>query len=108
MTDQPATNSRRDFLKQSSVAALAASATVSLNSAVYAGNDDTVKVGLVGCGGRGTGAAKQACSTSGRMKLIAVADAFEDKAKSAGEMIKKSLPTDKQDRVAVDPDHAFW
>ncbi len=108
--DNPASNnSRRDFLKQSSFAALASGALgVSLNSAVYAGNDDTVKVGLVGCGGRGKGAAKQACSTTGKVKLVAVADAFEDKAKSAAAEVKQALGTDKQDRVGVDAEHTFW
>jgi len=100
--------SRRDFLKDSSFAALAASAaSLSLNSAIYAGNDDTVKVGLVGCGGRGKGAAKQACSTKGNVKLIAVADVFEDKAQSAAAEIKASLSSDKQTRVGVDADHTF-
>ncbi|MFO0918673.1 MAG: Gfo/Idh/MocA family oxidoreductase [Planctomycetaceae bacterium] len=110
MTEPNNIENRRDFLKQTAVAGLAAGAAAnfSLNSAIFAGNDDTIKVGLVGCGGRGTGAAKQACSTSGRMKLTAVADAFENNAKSAAEAIQKSLPSEKQDRVAVDNDHTFW
>lgn len=109
MENQPLNSSRRDFLKHSTLAALATSAVnVSLNSSVFAGVDDTVKVGLVGCGGRGKGAAKQACSTNGRMKLIAVADAFEDKAKSAPDEIKRAVGSDKQDRISVDSDHTFW
>src|SRR4029079_16397374 len=103
MDNQPLNNSRRDLLKHSTFAALAAgTAGLSLNSAVHGGVEDSVKVGLIGCGGRGTGAAKQACSTSGKVKLVAVADAFEDNAKSAIDQIKKSLPSDKQDRVVVD------
>ncbi len=100
MTD----TSRREFLKHSSLAAVAG---LSLNHAIYAGVDDTVKVGLVGCGGRGKGAAKQACSTAGNVKLIAVADVFEDKAKSAANEIKASLGSEKQERVGVDADHTF-
>jgi predicted dehydrogenase len=102
-------SSRRDFLKHSTLAALASGAAgMALQSAVHAGTDDTIKVGLVGCGGRGKGAAKQACSTSGRVKLVAVADAFEDKARSAAAEVKMSLATDKQERVSVDAEHIFW
>ncbi len=50
----------------------------SLSSSVYAAGDDAVKIGLVGMGGRGTGAANQALSTEGKVKLVAVADAFWD------------------------------
>jgi predicted dehydrogenase len=46
---------------------------------VYAGNDDTIKVALVGCGARGAGAAVQAISTKGPVKLWAMADAFSDR-----------------------------
>jgi predicted dehydrogenase len=42
-------------------------------------DERTLKVGLVGCGGRGTGAAHQALSTAGAVKLVAMADAFEDR-----------------------------
>ena len=49
-----------------------------LSSSVYAAGDDAVKIGLVGMGGRGTGAANQALSTEGKVKLVAVADAFWD------------------------------
>ena len=54
--------SRRDFLKTSSTAAVASAATIGLISrgSVFAQNSDTIRVGLVGCGGRGTGAANQA------------------------------------------------
>lgn len=74
---------------------------------MHAGVDDTVKVGLVGCGGRGKGAAKQACSTKGNVKLIAVADVFEDKAQSAASEIKAALSSENQQRIGVDADHTF-
>src|SRR5690606_6272401 len=47
-------------------------------SAFYAG-DDTIRVGLVGCGGRGTGAAMQALKAHPRTRLVAMADAFRDR-----------------------------
>ena len=109
MDPKPVDNSRRDFLKHSTLAALTTGAAgLALNSAVHAGTDDTIKVGLVGCGGRGKGAAKQALSTEGRVKLISVADAFEDAARSAAPELKASLGSEKQDRVEVEEDHMFW
>jgi len=70
--------SRRTFLKNTAAAAAGAAMLSSLSSSVFAAGDDTVKVGLVGVGGRGTGAAGQALSTDGRVKLVAVGDAFAD------------------------------
>jgi len=70
--------SRRDFLKVGSTAALGAAALSSLSTGAFAAGDDTVKIGLVGCGGRGTGAAAQALSTKGNVKLHAMGDAFRD------------------------------
>lgn len=70
--------SRRKFLKNSATAAAGAAMLSSLSSSVFAAGDDAVKIGLVGMGGRGTGAANQALSTEGKVKLVAVADAFWD------------------------------
>jgi predicted dehydrogenase len=103
----PSNASRREFLKTSTLAAAAAATTqFTLNSAVWASGDDTVKVGLVGCGGRGTGAASQALSTQGNVKLTAVGDAFEDRAQRVSDQLKNTLK-DKADRVAVDKDKVF-
>lgn len=70
--------SRRRFLKSASgaltVAALAKPASVR----AYAGEDNTIKIALIGCGGRGTGAADNALSTAGPTKLWAMADVFGD------------------------------
>ena len=71
--------SRRDFIKSSS-AVLGAGALLNsaLSSGAYAAGNDTIRVGLVGAGGRGSGAATQALRTEGSVKLVAVADAFKD------------------------------
>ena len=74
------TVSRRDFVK--GTAAVVGSLVASqfpLTASAYYGVDDTIKVGLIGCGGRGTGAAVQALSTTANAKLVAMADAFEDR-----------------------------
>ena len=95
---------RRDFLKTSAAVAGAAAVTGGMfNGSVYAAGDDTVKIGLVGCGGRGTGAASQALSTSGSVKLVAVGDAFMDKAQGAVNGLKKQF----KDRVEIPDDKVF-
>ena len=72
-------NSRRDFVKQSSLIAGGLMAAPLLSKANYfSGADDTIKIALVGCGGRGTGAATQALFTKQNVKLVAMADAFRD------------------------------
>ncbi len=73
-------HSRRDFVKQTSLLAGGALAAPLLSQANYfSGADGTIKIALVGCGGRGTGAAMQALSTKQNVKLVAVADAFRDR-----------------------------
>jgi predicted dehydrogenase len=87
MSKQPnhSGGNRRDFLKTSTAAA-ALGSLAALVPAAHAAGSDEMKIGLVGCGGRGTGAASQALKTArsdlkttGPVKLVAVADAFEDR-----------------------------
>jgi predicted dehydrogenase len=78
-------SSRREFLRQSSAAALAGSAaaaglaTLGAVPAAHAAGSDVLKIGLIGCGGRGTGAAIQALQADQNVKLIALGDAFDDR-----------------------------
>ena len=73
-------NSRRDFVKTSALITGGMMATPLLSKAnFFSGADDTIKVALIGCGGRGTGAAMQALSTKQNVKLVAMADAFRDR-----------------------------
>jgi predicted dehydrogenase len=69
--------SRRDFIK-TSAAFGAASLAVGTNR-MYAAGSDILKVGLVGCGGRGSGAAAQALTTGEDVVLTAMGDVFEDR-----------------------------
>lgn len=71
---------RRDFVKQSSLLAggLIAAPFIS-NANYFSGSDDVIKVAVVGCGGRGTGAAMQALLSKQNVKLVAMADAFRDR-----------------------------
>lgn len=96
--------SRRDLLKKSSqFAAVSAFAGMTLPQ-VYAAEDNTVQIALVGCGGRGTGAASNALSTqSGPTKLVAMADVFPDKLAASHRNLKG--PYEKQ--VDVPDDKKF-
>jgi len=73
------TGSRRTFLK-SSAGALAGSVAAPLvaPALIHAAGSDLLRVGLVGCGGRGTGAASQALRANPNVRLTAMADAFAD------------------------------
>jgi len=71
---------RRSFLQTTSTAAAGALiGALSIERAAHAQGSDEIKIALVGCGGRGSGAANQALSTEGKTKLVAVADAFPDR-----------------------------
>ncbi|CAN5298080.1 Gfo/Idh/MocA family oxidoreductase [soil metagenome] len=74
-------SSRRDFLKQTTMAAgsLIAMPLVSSAELFHSSADDTIKIALIGCGGRGTGAATQALLSKQNVKLVAMADAFRDR-----------------------------
>ncbi len=72
-------SSRREFVRQTSLLAGGLIAAPLLSKANYfSGADDAIKIVLIGCGGRGTGAAMQALSTKQNIKLVAMADAFQD------------------------------
>jgi len=73
-------NTRREFVKQSSLLAGGLIAAPFLTKANYfSGSDDVIKVAILGCGGRGTGAAMQALLTKQNVKLVAMGDAFRDR-----------------------------
>jgi len=94
--------SRRAFLKTSTTA-IGLAGGLSLRRGAHAAGDDTLKVGLIGCGGRGSGAAVNIMNAGPEVKLVAMADLFEDKVKGSRERLKKIKP----DQVQVDDDHCF-
>src|SRR3979409_238056 len=91
---------RREFL---SAAAAATAATAICAPLVHAGGDDVLKVGLIGCGGRGTGAAEQALNADPNVKLVALGDAFSDRLQSSLKILKKSHP----EKVDVKEENCF-
>lgn len=86
------TLSRRNFLKASAMTGVAATLAM---PRVHAAEDNEIKVGLIGCGGRGRGAANNTLNADPNCKIYALADAFEDKAKGAYEGLKAAL----EDRI---------
>src|SRR5438093_6666440 len=102
----PAGVSRRTFLRTSSTAVAGGALLGALpveRFALGASPGDTLRVALIGCGGRGSGAADQALSTSGGVKLVAMADVFEDHLQGSLGNLKKQ----HADRVEVPKEHQF-
>ena len=94
--------SRRDFLKTSAVLG-ATTLGVSTARTVHAAGSDIIKIGLVGCGGRGCGAVQDAFQAVPNVKLVAMADVFDDRAKNARNVFRDS----QSDRVDVPDDRCF-
>ena len=88
--------SRREFLKTSAIAGGALAINLAANA--HAQGTDVIKVGLVGCGGRGTGAAEQCLKADPNCRLVAVSDAFRDRADSC----LRQLRGNEQVRAKID------
>src|SRR5512141_1078752 len=86
-------SSRREFLKSSSKALAGAVVANAIMRPGYAAEDNTIQVALVGCGGRGTGAAGDALSTKslGPIKLVAMADVFENRLRNSYSQINRAV-----------------
>jgi len=88
---------RRDFIRTGSVLTGAAALAASPVGNIFAAGSDEIKIALIGCGGRGTGALFQALSTKQNVKLVALADAFRDRLDEAYSAAKEKFG----DRVDV-------
>lgn len=96
--------SRREFLKTSGKLTVASALATSFVPNVYSAEKKTIKVALVGCGGRGSGAASNAMSVkNGPVKIVAMADVFEERMKISYDNLKKMYP----DQVDVPEDHKY-
>jgi predicted dehydrogenase len=93
--------SRRDFIKTS--AAVSLSAMLAHSGNVFAEGSDRIRVGLIGCGGRGSGAAKDCLESADGVELIGMGDLFKDRLDDAFKRLKGRFP----DRVKVTPDTSF-
>ena len=99
---------RREFLKTSSTAlatATLASPFILSREAQAAANTDTIKIGLIGCGGRGSGAASQALHADPNVHLVAIGDLFPEQISRSLEVLKADKEVGA--RVQVDAGHQF-
>src|SRR6185295_474474 len=105
--NETSVTTRRDFLRTSTTAAFAGAvagpALLGTKSSA-ASPGDTLKVGLIGCGGRGTGAAAQALKAGDDIKLFAMGDVFAKAIPGALKAISKEAGEEK---VKVTPENTF-
>ncbi len=96
--------SRREFLVTTGRVAAASTLAAGFVPRMYAGENNTIQLALVGCGGRGTGAAANALSVKrGPVKLVAMADVFQGRLDSS----YKNLKNDQGDKMDVPEDRRF-
>ncbi|UCF16823.1 MAG: Gfo/Idh/MocA family oxidoreductase [Phycisphaerales bacterium] len=99
---QKPSTSRRQFLKQTSGALAGAALASAISARAHAAEQNTIKIALIGCGGRGTGAAINALSTRGPTKLVAMADVFAGRLQTSHKSLSKrfsekvDVPQEKQ------------
>ncbi len=107
MTQPSPNGSRREFLQRSTAATVATSLASGLlvPKAAHAGESETLRVGLIGCGGRGTQAAIDALTADPHAQLVAVGDAFQDRALDSLANLKENEKI--RDRVVVEEDQVF-
>ncbi len=95
------TFTRRDFLKTTAGATLAAAIPGSLG--LHAQGSDTIRIGVIGCGGRGTGAAIDALNAAPGVEIVALFDPFQDRIESSLKRLKEAHP----DKIKVRPETCF-
>lgn len=100
------TTSRRDFIKTTAAAVVSGSIAARLDTipGAYAGGSDAIKIGLVGCGGRGTGAAIDAISSAEGVRLAAMGDVFKDRIDDSRKNLIKRFGAEFS---PPDDDHCF-
>lgn len=100
-----AATSRRKFIKSSSTAVVGGVVApyVGLRQSVSGQNAETIRVGIVGCGGRGSGAANQAMSADSNIRLTAMGDVFPHRLQGSLDALKRAAG----EKIDVAPDKQF-
>ncbi|MCA9106649.1 MAG: Gfo/Idh/MocA family oxidoreductase [Pirellulaceae bacterium] len=102
--EAPSKPNRRSFVKGATAAAVAGAAIApTVSAAVHNSVDDTIKVALIGCGGRGTGAAVNASRADENVKITVLCDVFPDRIEHTRQVLKNQIP----DQLDVADDHCF-
>ncbi len=107
MEKNDSTITRRDFLKSSAAsAALLTAGSLSLGGGAWAAGSDVIRVGVIGSGGRGTGAARDCIASSEGVKIVAIGDLFQDRMEGC----YKNLTGDAnlKDKVDITRDRCFF
>lgn len=99
-------STRRDFLKTSAVSGAALAGGLNIARSAHADGNETIKIALVGCGGRGAGAAVNALRANTTVKLTAMADAFPDSLERSLKAIKSRFK-DQPERIDVPDERKF-
>jgi len=106
LQSEKSSSSRREFLKQSGRAAAATTILAGAAPKVFAGEDNTIRLALVGCGGRGTGAASDALSVkNGPIQLVAMADVFKKRLVASCDSLTEEY--EAAGKIAVPEDQKF-
>ncbi|HSR15096.1 MAG TPA: Gfo/Idh/MocA family oxidoreductase, partial [Gemmatimonadales bacterium] len=96
--------SRRDFLQTSALAAAGLAARpLSAPAMVRPGNADPIRVGVIGCGGRGTGAARDCVTSSPNIEIVAMGDLFDDRLDQSKQELRQHIPA----AFKVTPERTF-
>jgi predicted dehydrogenase len=105
---QPDPVSRRSFLRGSTAASAATAFTIIKPELVRGWGNETLRAGLIGCGGRGTEAVRQLLSGNDNVEFVAMADIFEDRLeKSLNELRDTKRSAAIQNKIKVSPGHHF-
>jgi predicted dehydrogenase len=104
--------SRRDFLKTTAIAGTALAANLTLLSNVHAAEKDTIRVGLVGCGGRGSGAADDVLRAAPNVEVVAIGDVFKFRVDALRKQLLETAKSDETvkrlgNRVNLPEDRCF-
>jgi predicted dehydrogenase len=95
---------RRDFIKTASAAAMAPlAAAVTRSGGLFAAGSDTIRIGVIGAGGRGTGAAIDAVNSSPGVEIVALYDPFQDRIERSLKTLREKVPA----AVKVKPEACF-